>query len=166
LVVEGHTQAPICSDLREDWIRAPLSQDDLLARMATLQARSEVYRTPRIDADGVLQFGFGSVTVSPTETDLLEKLVNGFGELVAREALRACLPDGGNSGRNALDLHIRRLRRRIRPLGLCIRTAWGRGYLLNVDPSATLPTSPPNHDSATERIDGLMATPKGAVLTV
>jgi DNA-binding winged helix-turn-helix (wHTH) protein len=124
--------------------------------MATLQARADVYRTPRIDADGVLQFGFGSVTVSPTETDLLRMLVDNFGVLVAREALRACLPAGCNSGRNALDLHIMRLRRRIRPLGLCIRTAWGRGYMLHVDASATAPSGPGAHTEVAGGVTNLV----------
>ncbi|MEJ7719654.1 MAG: helix-turn-helix domain-containing protein [Ilumatobacteraceae bacterium] len=32
--------------------------------------------------------------------------------------------------RNALDVHVLRLRRRITPTGLAIRTVRGRGYLL------------------------------------
>ncbi|HEX2272971.1 MAG TPA: helix-turn-helix domain-containing protein, partial [Acidimicrobiales bacterium] len=43
--------------------------------------------------------------------------------------IRAVWP-GQAPGRNALDVHILRLRRRLRPLGLAIRTVRSRGYLL------------------------------------
>jgi hypothetical protein len=45
--------------------------------------------------------------------------------------LRDCLLDRpGGVNRNALNLHIMRLRRRIRPLGLLVRNVRGRCYLL------------------------------------
>jgi DNA-binding winged helix-turn-helix (wHTH) protein len=132
LVVEGGAPAPISSDVREDWVRAPVTDDDLRARVATLRAKAGAYLLPQVDPNGVLRFSGRSITLSPSETDLLECLVRRFGLLVTREALRDCLPDRpGGASRNALDLHIMRLRRRIRPLGLAIRTVWGRGYLLD-----------------------------------
>jgi hypothetical protein len=131
LVVEGGVPAPICSDVREDWVRAPVTDDDLRARIATLKAKAEAHRLPRVDPNGVLRFAGRSITISRTETDVLECLVRQYGVLVTREALRDCLPDRpGGASRNALDLHIMRVRRRIRPIGLVIRTVWGRGYLL------------------------------------
>ena len=52
------------------------------------------------------------------------------GMIVSRDALaRAGWPDG-IPGRNVLDVHIVRLRRRLAPLGLVIRTVRSRGYLL------------------------------------
>ena len=49
------------------------------------------------------------------------------------------LPDRlGSSSCNALDLHIMRLRRRIAPLGLSIRTVWRLGYLIE---AAGVPTT-------------------------
>jgi len=131
LVVEGGVQAPICSDLREDWVRAPVSDDDLRARIAALWSKAEAHRLPQVDPHGLLRFGGRSTTVSRTETDLLECLVRQFGTLVPRATLRECLPERpGGVSRNALDLHIMRVRRRIEPLGLAIRTVWGRGYVL------------------------------------
>jgi DNA-binding winged helix-turn-helix (wHTH) protein len=80
----------------------------------------------------LLRFAGRSITVSRTETDLLECLIRQFGVLVSRETLLECLPDRpGGTSRNALDLHIMRVRRRIEPLGLVVRTVWGRGYLLD-----------------------------------
>ena len=50
--------------------------------------------------------------------------------VVSRDALaRAGWPEGA-PGRNALDVHVLRLRRRLAPLGLAIRTVRSRGYLL------------------------------------
>lgn len=131
LVVEGGVQAPVSPDVREDWVRAPVADDDLRARIASLRAKADAHRLPQVDPNGVLRYAGRSITVSRTETDLLESLVRQFGVLVPRELLRECLPDRpGGASRNALDLHIMRVRRRIRPLGLVIRTVWGRGYLL------------------------------------
>ncbi|SHG69457.1 helix-turn-helix domain-containing protein [Streptoalloteichus hindustanus] len=140
LVVEAGSAAPICSDVREDWVRAPVPREDLLARMAALRAKARAHRTPRLDPSGVLCLGERSISVSPAEAQLLELLVLRFAALVPREALRARLSDGDRTAsRNALDLHIKRLRRRIAPLGLAIRTAWGRGYLLEFDAGVGAP---------------------------
>jgi DNA-binding winged helix-turn-helix (wHTH) protein len=145
LVVEGGVQAPICSDVREDWVRAPVSDDDLRARIAALRVKAEAHRLPQVDPHGLLRFGGRSTTVSRTETDLLECLVRQFGTLVPRATLRECLPERpGGVSRNALDLHIMRVRRRIEPLGLAIRTVWGRGYVLEAAEAQTgvAPRSP------------------------
>jgi DNA-binding winged helix-turn-helix (wHTH) protein len=147
LVVEGGVPAPICSDVREDWVRAPITENDLRARIASLRARAEAHRLPHVDPHGLLRYGGRSITVSRTETDLMEALIRQYGVLVSRETLLDCLPDRpGGTSRNALDLHIMRLRRRIEPLGLAIRTVWGRGYLLAVadaepDELGVLPTN-------------------------
>lgn len=131
LVIEGGVAAPVCSDVREDWVRAPITDSDLMVRVATLQAKAEAHRRPQVDPYGVVRFAGRTSTVSHTETDLLECLVRQFGQPVPREVLHECLPDRpGGTSRNALDLHIMRVRRRITPLGLVIRTVWGRGYLL------------------------------------
>ena len=130
LVIEGGCNPPTCRDTKEDWVRAPVSRADLEARMATLRTRTRVDRVPEVDPIGVVRFLSKSTAVSPTEADLLECLSRRFGEVVSRDDLAECLPERNGSRRNALDLHIMRMRRRIRPLGLVIRTVWGQGYLL------------------------------------
>jgi DNA-binding response OmpR family regulator len=57
---------------------------------------------------------------------MLDKL----GAVVTREALSRAGWPAGAPGRNALDVHVLRLRRRVAPLGLVIRTVRSRGYLL------------------------------------
>jgi DNA-binding response OmpR family regulator len=64
------------------------------------------------------------------EGRLTAALLDRFGAVVSRDSLaRAGWPDGA-PGRNALDVHMLRLRRRVAPLALAIRTVRSRGYLL------------------------------------
>ncbi len=131
LVVEGGAEPPVCSDPQEDWVRAPISRPDLDARVRTLRYRAYGRKTPRLDATGTLYFDNQSVTVSSTQFELMELFVERFGEVVCRNELENRLA-GRDSGatRNSLDLHIMRLRRRLSAVNLAIRTAWGRGYIL------------------------------------
>jgi DNA-binding winged helix-turn-helix (wHTH) protein len=155
LVVEGGVQAPVSSDVREDWVRAPVSDEDLKARVASLRAKAEAHRLPYVDPNGVLRYSGRSITVSRTETDLLECLVRQFGILVPRETLRECLPDRpGGASRNALDLHIMRVRRRIRPIGLIVRTVWGRGYLLEAAEQTSTEIEHPPSQTPTVQTSG------------
>jgi DNA-binding response OmpR family regulator len=131
LVVEGGARPPVCSDPREDWVRAPISRPDLEARVAALRQRVHDRRNPVLDATGTLLFDARSVTVSSTHTELMALFVERFCEVVYREELIGRLAEcGQRPTRNALDLHIMRLRRRVGTVGLAIRTVWGLGYLL------------------------------------
>jgi DNA-binding winged helix-turn-helix (wHTH) protein len=57
-------------------------------------------------------------------------LLERYGSVVSRETLTSAGWPGGAPGRNALDVHVLRLRRRLDPIGLAIRTVRSRGYLL------------------------------------
>ena len=57
-------------------------------------------------------------------------LLDRFGAVVTRDTLADRAWPSGVPTRNALDVHVLRLRRRIAPLGLEIRTVRSRGYLL------------------------------------
>jgi hypothetical protein len=131
LVIESGTTAPILTDVREDWIRSPVNKADFAIRVAALRARAAVHQVPVLDQDGLLRYGSQVAPMSPTETDLVQPLVERFGDLVAREELIALLSARrGSASQNALDLHVMRIRRRVVSLGLSVRTACGRGYLL------------------------------------
>jgi DNA-binding response OmpR family regulator len=56
--------------------------------------------------------------------------VSRLGTVVRREELASAGWPEGAPGRNALDVHVLRIRRRVAPLGLAIRTVRSRGYLL------------------------------------
>ncbi len=125
-------EPPEPDDCLEDWVRVPASEADVRARVAGLSARAGQHApaTPQLDGDGVLRFREQWVSLPPVETRLTAALLERFGAVVSRETLaRAGWPEGA-PGRNALDVHVLRLRRRLEPVGLAIRTVRSRGYLL------------------------------------
>jgi DNA-binding response OmpR family regulator len=132
LLVDDGLPPPECVDCLEDWIRLPAPESDVRARMDGLLIRSRAHlRTvPEIDADGVLRFGSGWVSLPPVEARLADALVERYGAVVGRDTLRRSVWPGTAPGRNVLDVHVLRLRRRLAPLGLAIRTVRSRGYML------------------------------------
>jgi DNA-binding response OmpR family regulator len=134
LLVEGDVGPPAVDDDLEDWIRVPADEVDLHARVEALErrARARTAGVPELDDDGVLRVSGAWVPLPPVEARLTAALLDRYGAVVSREALaRAGWPDGA-PGRNALDVHVLRLRRRVGPLGLAIRTVRSRGYLLEL----------------------------------
>ncbi|MFF7972604.1 winged helix-turn-helix domain-containing protein [Streptomyces sp. NPDC007905] len=133
-MVEAGARPPVCNDPFEDWVRAPISRDDLDARVRALQNRLDSRQIPTLDSAGTLTFGSHSITISNVQTELMELLIEHFGEVVYRHELSQRLAERvQRPTRNSLDLHIMRLRRRLSPTDLVIRTAWGRGYALEIE---------------------------------
>lgn len=132
LLVEAGQDPPPPSDCLEDWIRVPAAEADVAARVAALVERGRLHLSalPTIDDDGVLHFGSSWVALPPVELRLTRSLVERFGAVVGREAITKAGWPSGAPQRNALDVHILRLRRRLAPVGLAIRTIRSRGYLL------------------------------------
>jgi len=131
LLVGPQEPPPESADCLEDWIRLPADDRDVRARVASLALRaSQETMLPELDDDGLLRFRGEWVSLSPVERGLAHALVERFGAVVTRDALgRRAWPNGAPT-RNALDVHVLRLRRRIAPLGLEVRTVRSRGYLL------------------------------------
>lgn len=123
---------PIPTDELEDWIRLPADDLDLRVRVEALRRRtdSDAGTVPALDDDGVLRLGDRWVSLPPVEARLTAALLERFGAVVSRDALARSGWPGGSPGRNALDVHVLRLRRRLSPLRLAIRTVRSRGYLL------------------------------------
>lgn len=138
LLVEPDAGPPRVADTLEDWIRLPATNDDVEARVATLARRTgSLPAAPCIDEDGVLRIGPTVVTLPPVEARLARALLERMGAVVGRDALaRAGWPDGA-PGRNALDVHMLRLRRRLAPANLAITTVRSRGYLLAPDQASS-----------------------------
>ncbi len=132
LLVEPESPAPVAVDPLEDWVRLPVDRNDLQARIDALTARGRDagLLTPRLDQWGVLRFSGDQVSLPPLEARLAAVLVASFKGVVRRDDLTVAGWPGESPGRNALDVHILRLRRRVEPLGLSIRTIRSRGYLL------------------------------------
>ena len=130
LLVEGGAEPPPNADPLEDWVRVPAAEVDVQVRMATLAARARLAAAPKLDGDGVLRLGSLWVSLPPVESRLTRAMLERYGAVVSRENLsRAGWPDGA-PGRNALDVHVLRLRRRLITVRMSIRTVRSRGYLL------------------------------------
>lgn len=150
LLVEGGVP-PIPADGLEDWIRLPADDLDLRVRVEALRRRTDGDSgwTPSLDDDGVLRVGDRWVSLPPVEARLTAALLDRFGAVVSRDALARSGWPVGSPRRNALDVHVLRLRRRVAPLRLAIRTVRSRGYLLErgdgsgrVGPASTARSAP------------------------
>jgi DNA-binding winged helix-turn-helix (wHTH) protein len=131
LLVSDGAEPPIPTDCLEDWVAAGASESALEARRRALQARARAHGAhPEIDEDGLLRHQDAWVSLSPVEQALTRALLERFGAVVARDMLASRAWPEGAPTRNALDVHVLRLRRRLAPLGLEIRTVRSRGYLL------------------------------------
>jgi len=159
LVPDGEDPPPVV-DCLEDWIRVPAAENEVRARVDALAVRSQVHMAeganghnghagqngaggdappargaPDLDDFGVLRVGGAWVALPPLEARLTEALLERLGTVTSRELLvRAGWPSGA-PGRNALDVHVLRLRRRLTPVGLAIRTVRSRGYLMESGPA-------------------------------
>ena len=132
LLVAADAAPPVAADPLEDWVREPAGDLDVQARLEGLRRRLEqtMELLPELDGDGVIRFGERWAPLPPVEARLTRVLVGRFGSVVSRgDLLAAGWPDGA-PGRNALDVHVLRLRRRLAPIRLAIRTVRSRGYLL------------------------------------
>ncbi|MGH2667850.1 MAG: winged helix-turn-helix domain-containing protein [bacterium] len=132
LVLDDGIEPPEAPDCLEDWVRLPASEADMRARVEGLLARGRTHRrdVPEVDVHGVVRYRDRWVALPPVEARLAEALVLRFGAVVGRETLRRSVWPGSTPGRNVLDVHVLRLRRRLAPLSLAIRTVRSRGYML------------------------------------
>ncbi len=132
LLVAASGPPPSCVDPLEDWVRLPAGEGDIEARLAALARRADQLEPmgPVIDTDDVVRCGDAWVALPPVEARIISALIARLGTVVSRADLAAAGWPDGAPGRNALDVHVLRLRRRIASLGLAIRTIRSRGYLL------------------------------------
>jgi DNA-binding response OmpR family regulator len=131
LLLNGEAEPPESVDCLEDWIRLPADDRDVRARAARLASRSESQQpAPQVDGDGLLRYRGRWVALSPVESALAITLVDRFGAVVGRDTLARRAWPKGTPTRNALDVHMLRLRRRIASLGVEVRTVRSRGYLM------------------------------------
>lgn len=131
ILVEDGAPPPVSVDLLEDWVRVPADERDVLARSDGIRRRlGRTNEPPSLDDDGLLRNDGRWVSIPPMEVRLLSALLDNLGSVVSREVLSERTWPDGPKGRNALDVHMLRLRRRVAPVGLAIRTVRSRGYLI------------------------------------
>jgi two-component system OmpR family response regulator len=136
LLLQPGAEPPVCPDPLEDWIRVPAAPEDVRARAESLNARYEGrgHADIILDSGGLLRFGEGLTRLTPLQARLVAPLVERKGTVVSRTELieAGWGSDQTGTSPNAVEANLVRLRRRLEPLGLRIRTIRSRGYLLEV----------------------------------
>jgi two-component system response regulator TctD len=123
----------------DDYLVKPFALDELLARLRALVRRQDLRRSETLILSS-LRFDAAArralindrpVHLSVRECIVLQYLMLKNSRVVARDQLTALVPgwDAGTSD-NALELLISRLRAKIEPGGVRLRTVRGLGYLL------------------------------------
>jgi DNA-binding response OmpR family regulator len=118
----------------DDYLPKPFELAELTARMRAIIRRGTTAVTHRIsfgplsiDMDGRhASLADQPLILSSREWDLLTALTEADGRTVPKERLQA------DSSVNALEVYVSRLRRRLEPAGLNIRTVRGFGYRLEI----------------------------------
>lgn len=123
----------------DDYMCKPFAPAELVARLRALVRRHENRRAGvlalaalRFDVQGMrAAIGAQALSLSARESSVLQYLMTRAGQVVSREQLMALVPGwAGATSDNALELLLSRLRAKIEPAGVRLRTVRGLGYLL------------------------------------
>jgi hypothetical protein len=132
VVVQDGAEPPISGDPLEEWVRSSDSAS-IPDRIAGLVARAEPFLAPSLDASGVLRIGARWTPLSENEIPIARRLVDDFGSIVpiGEIAVEAASESPAvSSAPAALRQRMRRLRNRVRKVGLDLRVVPSRGYIL------------------------------------
>jgi len=132
MLVARAAEPPVAWDRLTDWLRLPADDRDIRARIESLQRRAARPPAPVIDDYDVVWRGSRWVALSPVEARILTVLLERDSAVVTRRELNAACWKEGAPGERAVDARLPRLRTRIGPLGMTIRTIRSRGFLLEV----------------------------------
>jgi DNA-binding winged helix-turn-helix (wHTH) protein len=131
LLVEPGVAPPALQGCLVDWIRLPADDADMRARLTALASRTLIHPSvPVVDRFGELSFRGRRVFLSPMDQKIAELLVASFDRGVTDRALVERIWNGEGAS-TRVRVHVSRLRKRVRPLGLEITSIRGYGYRLH-----------------------------------
>lgn len=133
VVVAPGERPPDAPDGLEDWIRDAADPVEVFVRKERLRRRQAARAPAVLDGDGLLHRGPHWVALTPRELPAATRLLARPGALVPRaELLGVSYPEVVRDEHRRLDTLMRRLHRRIAPLGLAVHCVRAGGFLLEV----------------------------------
>jgi Transcriptional regulatory protein, C terminal len=135
LIVAEREEPPVTADPLEDWVRPSADAVERYMRRDRLRRRAAARAPATIDPDGLLHRGDRWVALAPGELAALTALMSEPGYMVARADLAAALGMDVSEGEDkprTLDNVVRRVRKRIAPLGMAVCVVRGAGFLLEI----------------------------------
>lgn len=123
----------------DDYVLKPFEFEEIEARLQALLRRTHSERSGFLEA-GNLRLDKSSrqafhhnqpLNLSSREIDVLELLMNRYGRVVSKDQLTEHLTGMEEEiGQNAVEVYVHRLRKKLEPFGIAVRTLRGLGYLL------------------------------------
>jgi two-component system OmpR family response regulator len=131
----------------DDYLVKPFALGELEARLRALLRRTQepdLWRqigNLRFDRAGKHAFvGEEPIALTVRELAILEMLMEHAGKVVSKQALfGAVFPQQTDSAPNALEVRVSRLRQKLQPAGVDIRSVRGLGYRIEEKPAADKP---------------------------
>jgi two-component system OmpR family response regulator len=124
----------------DDYLPKPFAIAELQARLRALMRRHHGGSATSIMELGRLRYdtstrqvflGEKEIELSSREREVLSSLMCKPGKLVSKQSLASAISSwDATVGSNAIEVYIHRLRRKLEPEGISIRTVRGLGYLL------------------------------------
>ncbi|HEX4509162.1 MAG TPA: response regulator transcription factor [Burkholderiaceae bacterium] len=123
----------------DDYLVKPFALSELVARSRALVRRNQArggtvlsLGTLKMDLEARRAFiGEQELSLAGREWSILQFMLSRTGKIVAKEQIIAAISNwDGSTSDNAIEVHVSRLRSKLEPAGLKIRTIRGFGYLL------------------------------------